>query len=120
MSRFAIVLSILATILGPACRRAGSDVASSRGAASEVPCYSAVGAAACPADPSDPSGRNLPVAGSTCDIPLCRPCGAETTPAFRDEKGAATAGYCICVPNSGDSPRRTLSCFSTDAWKKRG
>jgi hypothetical protein len=83
-------------------------------------CYATTGAVACPPDPRDPSGRKLAAHGGPCHLPVCRPCGSETKLAFRDEHGIATAGFCICVPMSDDSGRGVFSCFSTDAWKKRG
>jgi hypothetical protein len=82
-------------------------------------CYDTTAAAACPQDPTDPSGRRLPAHGGSCRIPVCRPCGSETTLAFRDEHGVASPGFCICVPMSDNSGRGVFSCDTTDVWKKR-
>ena len=83
-------------------------------------CYDTSHAKACPPDPSDPSGKKLPAYGGRCQFPVCRPCGSETAPSFRDEHGAPSAGYCICVPTSDSSGRGTLTCYSPGAWKSRG
>jgi len=82
-------------------------------------CYDTKQAKACPPDPSDPTGRKLPAHGGACRFPLCRPCGSETAVAFRDEHGAPSSGFCICVPTSDSSGRGTLSCYSSKAWKSR-
>lgn len=82
-------------------------------------CYDTKLAKACPPDPSDPSGQKLPAHGGECHFPVCRPCGSETKLAFRDEHGAPSAGYCICVPRSDSSGRGSLSCYSKEAWKRR-
>lgn len=82
-------------------------------------CYDTKQAKACPPDPTDPSGRKLAAHGGACRFPVCRPCGSETALAFRDEHGAPSPGFCICVPTSDSSGRGTLSCYSTKAWKSR-
>lgn len=82
-------------------------------------CYSTTGAAACPPDPSDPSGHKLPAHGGACSAPACRPCGSATKLAFRDEHGVASAGFCLCIPQSDDSGRGTFTCYSTEAWNQR-
>jgi len=82
-------------------------------------CYGTKLAKPCPPDPRDPSGQKLAAHGGECHFPVCRPCGSETTLAFRDEHGAPSAGYCICVPRSDSSGRGSLSCYSKEAWKKR-
>lgn len=123
--------------LGPGCHRANpppapsppratatADTSTPPSAPGEVgplgnDCYDTKQAKACPPDPRDPSGRKLPAHGGACQFPLCRPCGSDTTVAFRDEKGVASAGFCICVPTSDSSGRGTLSCYSSQAWKSR-
>jgi hypothetical protein len=132
----ALVLS-LAVAIAPACKRATTP----EGERANVPppvatphspepapgevgpwgsdCYDTKQAKACPPDESDPSGHKLPAHGGACRFPSCRPCGSEKALAFRDEHGAASAGFCICVPTSDSSGRGTLSCYSKDAWKKR-
>jgi len=82
-------------------------------------CYETKQAKACPPDPSDPSGRRLPAHGGECHFPVCRPCGSETALAFRDEHGAPSAGFCICVPRSDSSGRGSLTCYDKAAWKRR-
>ncbi|HEY8926665.1 MAG TPA: hypothetical protein VIU64_19915 [Polyangia bacterium] len=82
-------------------------------------CYDTKQAKACPPDPSDPSGRKLAAHGGECHFPVCRPCGSETALAFRDEHGAPSAGYCICVPRSDSSGRGSLTCYDKAAWKRR-
>jgi len=82
-------------------------------------CYSTTGAVACPPDPSDPSGHHLPAPGGACRLPVCRPCGSATKLSFRDDNGVATAGFCICVPQSDDSGRGVFTCYSTEAWNNR-
>jgi hypothetical protein len=82
-------------------------------------CYDTKGARACPPDPTDPTGRKLPAHGGACTLPVCRPCGSEKAPAFRDEAGRPTPGFCICVPKSDDSGRGVFTCYSLDAWRKR-
>jgi hypothetical protein len=82
-------------------------------------CYDTKQAQACPPDPSDPSGQKLPAHGGACHFPVCRPCGSATALAFRDEHGAPSAGYCICVPRSDSSGRGSLTCYSQEAWKSR-
>lgn len=74
-------------------------------------CYETKHAKACPADPSDPSGRKLPAHGGPCQFPNCRPCGSKTELAFRDEHGAPSRGFCICVPLSDSSGKGTLTCY---------
>ena len=82
-------------------------------------CYSTAAAVACPPDPGDPSGRNLPTLGGACALNVCRPCGSATKLAFRDEHGIATAGFCVCVPKSDDSGKGSFTCYSNEAWKNR-
>ena len=82
-------------------------------------CYETKHAKACPPDPRDPSGKKLPAHGGECHFPICRPCGSQTALAFRDEHGAPSTGYCICVPTSDSSGRGSLSCYSREAWKSR-
>jgi len=82
-------------------------------------CHDATNAKACPPDPTDPSGAKLPAHGGACRLPLCRPCGSETQPAFRDESGQRQAGFCTCVPMSDDSGRGVFSCYTTKVWKER-
>ncbi len=117
-----------------ACHRASPDAAPPAAPATNVPtpqsapgevgplgsdCYDTKQAKACPPDASDPSGHKLPAHGGACRFPSCRPCGSEKALAFRDEHGAASAGFCICVPTSDSSGRGTLSCYSKQAWKSR-
>ena len=131
-----LILSLFAA-LSPACHRESSPAATATAppsppapvftppsAPGEVgplgnDCYDAKQAKPCPPDPSDPSGRKLPAHGGACRFPACRPCGSETTVAFRDEHGAPSSGFCICVPTSDSSGRGTFSCYSTKAWKAR-
>jgi hypothetical protein len=82
-------------------------------------CYDTSAAKACPPDPTDPSGQQLPAHGGACRLPVCRPCGSESKPSFRDEGGRASAGFCICVPRSDDSGRGVFTCYTTAAWKQR-
>jgi hypothetical protein len=82
-------------------------------------CYDTRHAKACPPDLSDPSGHKLPAYGAACRFPVCRPCGSETALSFRDERGAPSAGFCVCVPTSDSSGRGTLTCYSKQAWKNR-
>lgn len=130
-------LIAIALLVAPGCRKKGTgenEAAQSAKAAAEpgpppsapgtfgplgADCYDVSSAAACPPDPSDPSGHKLPAHGGPCKLPVCRPCGSKKVLAFRDEHGAPSAGYCICVPQSDDSGRGTFSCYSVDAWKKR-
>ncbi|HVY37812.1 MAG TPA: hypothetical protein VHM31_07745 [Polyangia bacterium] len=132
----ALILALLAG-LGSACNRANPPPAPSAAPAPAAPetftppsapgevgplgsdCYDTKQAKACPPDPTDPSGKKLPAHGGACRFPLCRPCGSETAVAFRDEHGAPSSGFCICVPTSDSSGRGTLSCYSTKAWKSR-
>jgi len=82
-------------------------------------CFDTSHAEPCPADATDPSGHGLPAYGSVCHIPLCRPCGSDKAPAFRDLEGKPSAGYCICVPYSDDSAKGTFTCYTPEGWKKR-
>lgn len=82
-------------------------------------CFDTSQAGPCPSDATDPSGHGLPAYGSVCHLPLCRPCGSEKAPAFRDLEGKPSAGYCICVPYSDDSAKGTFTCYTPEAWKKR-
>jgi len=82
-------------------------------------CYDTKHAKACPPDASDPSGHKLPAYGAACRFPVCRPCGSETARSFRDEHGAPSAGFCICVPKSDSSGTGTLTCYGKQAWKNR-
>jgi hypothetical protein len=81
-------------------------------------CYSTEAATACPADPSDPSGKGLPAPGGPCRLEPCRTCGSATAPAFRGPNGAPQPGWCFCVPKSDDSGA-TYSCFTLDEWRQR-
>ena len=134
-----LLLLILVAGMGPACRRANPDSAPASDVAPSLPpanvptpqsapgevgplgadCYDTKQAKACPADEKDPSGHKLPAHGGACRFPICRPCGSEKALAFRDEHGAASPGFCICVPTSDSSGRGTLSCYSNQAWKSR-
>lgn len=71
-------------------------------------CYKTTGAAACPRDPSHPSG--LPRAGALCALPVCKVCGSDRAPAYRDETGAPQVGWCICVEKSETKGVSTYSC----------
>lgn len=132
----ALILALMVG-LGSACNRANPPPAPSAAPAPAPPeastpqsapgevgplgsdCYDTKQAKACPPDPTDPTGRKLPAHGGGCRFPLCRPCGSETAVAFRDEHGAPSSGFCICVPTSDSSGRGTLSCYSSKAWKSR-
>jgi hypothetical protein len=134
-----LLILIVAAAMSPACQRANPESAPASDLAPSAPptnaptpqsapgevgplgadCYDTKQAKACPPDASDPSGHKLPAHGGACRFPSCRPCGSEKTLAFRDDHGAASAGYCICVPTSDSSGRGTLSCYSKEAWKKR-
>ena len=126
------VLLLTCALLGAAtCSRTRPQGSGSGGAAVAAPapagtvgplgadCYDTKGAQACPPDPTDPSGRKLAAHGGACTLNVCRPCGSATAPAFRDETGHPTPGYCICVPKSDDSGRGVFTCYSLDAWRKR-
>jgi hypothetical protein len=130
------VLLALMIVLLPSCRRnapqAGGATEARAGApaapASSPPgtvgplpsdCYDTTHAAACPQDRTDPSGKGLPAHGGPCRLDVCRPCGSSKNVAFRDEHGAASAGFCVCVPKSDDSGMGTFSCYSPQAWKTR-
>jgi hypothetical protein len=135
-ARLAVALAVAAAII-PACKRAAvrdaepanlpppiATPSSPEPAPGEVgplgsDCYDSKRAKACPPDPSDPSGRKLPAHGGACRFPVCRPCGSETALAFRDEHGAPSAGFCICVPTSDSSGRGTLTCYDKQAWRNR-
>lgn len=71
-------------------------------------CYKTTGAAACPRDPSHPSG--LPRSGAVCALPTCQVCGSDKAPAYRDETGAPQVGWCICVEKSETQGVSTYSC----------
>jgi hypothetical protein len=136
MRAFSALVFALAIATAPACKRTSSG-----GAPGDVPppvrtppslesapgevgplgsdCFDTKDARACPPDPSDPSGHNLPAHGGACRFPVCRPCGSEAALAFRDEHGTASAGFCLCVPTSDSSGRGTLSCYDKQAWKNR-
>lgn len=83
---------------------------------SDPNCYKTAGAVACPADPKDPSGHNLPAPGSPCHLSVCGVCGSATAPAFRDATGTAKPGWCICVENSDGSGAFSYSCLTTAQW----
>jgi hypothetical protein len=125
--RWVVLVSSLVVMAQPACRRTGSkpSAADATPAATGTVgplganCYDTTGAQACPPDPADPSGQRLPAHGGACRLPVCRPCGSETRLSFRDERGNAAAGFCICVPMSDDSGRGVFTCYTTEAWKKR-
>jgi len=138
MRRFAVVmLSFAVMAAAPACRRTDSKPSDAQaasaggGGAPATPpatgtvgplgadCYDTTSAKACPPDATDPSGHRLPAHGGACRLPVCRPCGSETKPSFRDERGQVSAGFCICVPVSDDSGRGVFTCYTTQAWKKR-
>ena len=137
MRRFALLVLSFAFVGMPACRRAAFNPSAADGAAPGAggvaappsatgtvgplgaDCYDTTNASACPPDPADPSGQRLPAHGGPCRLPVCRPCGSETKPSFRDEGGHAAAGFCVCVPMSDDSGRGVFTCHTTEVWKKR-
>lgn len=145
MRGFGALVFTLAIVMSPACKRAATPEAEPAHAppsaaapvAPPIPtppsldpapgevgplgsdCYDTKQSKACPPDPTDPSGQKLPAHGGECHFPICRPCGSETVLAFRDEHGAPSAGYCICVPRSDSSGRGSLTCYSRAAWKSR-
>lgn len=148
MRDFGALLLTLAIVLAPACKKDTTNdttaVAAAPAPLAEAPrvpapisppaalepapgevgplgsdCYDTKQAKACPPDGTDPSGHHLPAHGGECHFPICRPCGSETTVAFRDEHGTPSAGYCICVPRSDSSGRGSLTCYGKQAWKKR-
>ena len=127
MRRFAVLVLSFAVMAVPACRRSGSKPSAGDASPSATgtvgplgaDCYDTTSAKACPPDATDPSGQRLPAHGGACRLPVCRPCGSETALSFRDERGHASAGFCVCVPVSDDSGRGVFTCYTTDAWKKR-
>jgi hypothetical protein len=110
---FAVAWGLMLVLLaGPACSRrpsgAGTEVAAAEIVPGSPDCYKAAGAGACPKDPTDPSG--LPQSGAVCSVPVCKTCGSDTVPAYRDATGAPRAGWCICVEKSDGKGVRTYSC----------
>lgn len=83
-------------------------------------CHDTKSARPCPKDEADPTGRGLPAPGGHCASPSCRPCGSATKPAFRNSKGKATAGWCICVPRSDNIGVGVYSCFTPAEWRVIG
>jgi hypothetical protein len=110
LGTFLFALAGLAT-MPAACTRRPSE-GSTEKTAPVMPgspeCYKKAGASACPRDPSDPSG--LPRSGTVCSVPVCKTCGSDQVPAYRDENGAPRTGWCICVEKSDDSGVRIYSC----------
>jgi hypothetical protein len=106
-------------MLASACSRARQGESGLKEAPGVLPgspdCYKTAGASACPPDPSDPSGRNLPKVGALCTLPVCKTCGSPTAPAYRDFNGAARSGWCICVEKSESKGVGTYSCGPT-SW----
>lgn len=80
-------------------------------------CQDTKNARACPKAEDDPTGRGLPSPGGRCASPSCRPCGSAKKPAFRDRKGKATAGWCVCVPRSDNIGVGVYSCFTPAEWR---
>jgi hypothetical protein len=110
---FVAALGMIPLLLaGAACSRrpqgAGSEVAAAEIVPGSPDCYKATGAGVCPKDPSDPSG--LPQTGAVCSVPICKTCGSDKVPAYRDATGAPHVGWCICVEKSDGSGVRTYSC----------
>src|SRR5262249_2011778 len=70
-------------------------------------------AAACPADPTDPTGAGLPQSGGQGALPAGSPWGPPTTPAYRDSSGLPKIGYCVCSAADGTG---TLSCATATEW----
>lgn len=106
-------------LLSSTCSRSRKGEAGTKDAAAVMPgspdCYKIAGASACPPDPSDPSGRNLPKVGAVCTLPVCKTCGSPTAPAYRDSNGTAQPGWCICVEKSESKGEGTYSCGPT-SW----
>ena len=88
-------------------------------AAVSVDCFDTAGAAPCPPDLKDPSGKKLPRHGGICTLPTCKPCGSNEAPAFRDSEGAPQVGWCMCIPTSDDSGHGTYTCSTKAAWDQR-
>lgn len=65
--------------------------------------------AACPADPSDPSGMGVPMARGACALAPCSPCGSASSLAYRDAVNVLKVGYCVC--DSG-----AYSCAPLKEW----
>jgi hypothetical protein len=77
-------------------------------------CYLVTAAtSACPADPTDPSGTGLPMAGTPCAIPTCTPCGSATVPGYRDAASTPKLGFCVCSASDGTG---TYSCAQAQEW----
>jgi hypothetical protein len=120
-----VTAAVVACCLGPGCTKPGgggggaAGAAAGKSAAARSDCYDATASKACPPDRKDPSGAMLPASGGLCSLPPCKPCGSASAPAFRDDKGTPTPGFCLCVPRSDDSGIGTFSCFSTAAWTAR-
>jgi len=114
-------LAVAVLALAPAaCTRRPQETAAEKAAAvmpGSPDCYKKAGATTCPRDPSDPSG--LPRSGAVCSVPVCKTCGSDQVPAYRDESGAPHTGWCICVEKSDDSGVRIYSC-GPQAWGQQG
>jgi len=107
-----------------ACTRGGQGAASDRAAepaarTAPAPCYSTVGAAACPQEFTDAGERRLPASGAVCSLGPCKACGSATVPSYRDAAGIPRIGWCACVPRSDDSGLSTYSCFPADTSPPR-
>lgn len=116
---FSLALLVLA-VTPSACARRRQE-ASPEKTAPILPgspgCYNKTGAALCPRDPSDPAG--LPRSGAVCTVPVCKTCGSDQVPAYRDATGAPHTGWCICVEKSDDSGVRIYSC-GPQPWGQQG